>query len=191
MEALGKDACNIDEDVAPVGKKITLVKDACDADEYVASAKKKRTEGKVALLLDRNVVPAGKKKTWGKRKVRLKKKMRPSEKRRCIKKTTSVVGSETHKTKSDGEEKMGSEVLNVDSIIKPVSRLSNTGSEVESDSGNRKVEESGNELIIMISGALIGSFSISFYLSTFSDIVNSMTIKLLDVHPSVNFETIS
>ena len=63
LEALAKDACNADEDVAPAGKKRTLAKDACDADENVATARKKKTWRKVALLSNRDVAPAGKKRT--------------------------------------------------------------------------------------------------------------------------------
>ena len=91
-------------------------------------AGKKKTRGKVALLSDRDVVPAGKKRTRGKRKVHLRRKMHLREKRRRIKKTPSVFGLETHKTKSDSEEGLGFKVSNTDSKVRLASGLSNTGS---------------------------------------------------------------
>ena len=191
LEALAEDFCNTDEDVTPAGEKRTLAKDAYDADEDVATAGKKKTWRKVALLLDRDVAPAGKKRIRGKEKVRPRKKMRLREKRRCIKKTLSVVGLETHKMKSDSEEMLGSEVSNANSVVRPASRLSNTGSEVESGSGNGEVEKSDNESIIMICSALISPFCISLCLSTSLEMVNAVILKLPNVHPPVNFETIS
>ena len=67
--------------------------------------------------------------------------MRLREKRRRIKKTPSVVGSETHKTKSDSKKRLGSKVSNADSVVRPASRLSNTGSEAESGFGNGEAKE--------------------------------------------------
>ena len=93
------------------------------------------------MLLNRDIAPAEKKRTWGKGKVFPKKKMCPREKKRHIKKSLSIVGSKTHKTKLDSKEKLGSKVSNADSIIRSASRLSNTGSEVESGFGNGKAEK--------------------------------------------------
>ena len=61
LEALAKDTCDADEDVAAAGKKRTLAKDTCNADEDVATAGKKKTWRKVALLSDKDIVPAEKK----------------------------------------------------------------------------------------------------------------------------------
>ena len=116
--------------------------------------------------------------------------MRLREKKRRIKKAFSMVGSETHKTKSDSEKGLGSEISNTDSVVRPASRLSNTGSEAESGSGNEKVEESGNESMVIICGALISLFRIFLCLSTSSEMVNAVTLKLPDVHLFVDFETI-
>ena len=190
FKALAKDACNADEDIAPAGKKKTLAKDACDADEDVAPAGKKRTWGKVALLLDRDVALAEKKRTWEKEKLCPRKKMYPRKKRRHIKKTPSMVGSETHKTKLDSKEGLGFKVSNVNSIVRPASRLSNISSKAELGSGNREVEKSGDDSIVRICVALIDSFCVFFCLKTSSKIVNVVILKLLDIHLSVNFETI-
>ena len=102
-----------------------------------------------------------------------------------------MVGLETHKTNSDSEESVGSEVSNTDSIVRPASELSNTGSEAKFGSGNGELEKSGNESIVMMYGALIIPLCVSLCLSTSSEMVNAMTVKLLDVHSSVDFETIS
>lgn len=117
--------------------------------------------------------------------------MRLREKRGRIKKTPSMVGSKTHKTKSDSEERLGPEVSNADSVVRPASGLSNTGSEAESGSGNEEAEKSGNESIVIMCGAHIGPLCISFCLSTSSEMVNAVTLKLPDVHLSINFLTIS
>ena len=113
------------------------------------------------------------------------------EKKRHTKKTPSVIGSDTHKTKLDNEKGMGSEVLNVDSVVKPVFGLSNTDSEAELGFGNRKREKLGNELIVMICAIFIGLFCVFFSLNNSSEMVNAMTLKLSNVHLSMNFETIS
>ena len=123
--------------------------------------------------------------------MRLRKKMRPKEKRRRIKNTLSVVGSETHKTKSDSKEGLGSKVSNVDNVVRPASGLSNTDSEAESGFGNREAEQLGNELVVIMCGALIGPLHVSSCLSTSLEMVNAVTLKLPDVHLCVNFETIS
>ena len=117
--------------------------------------------------------------------------MRPKEKRRYIKKTPSVVGLEPHKTKSDSEEGLGSEVSNAGSVVKPASGLSNMGSEAQLGSGNGEAEESGNESMVMMCGALIGPLCIFPCLSTSSEMVNAVTLKFPNVYPFVNFETIS
>lgn len=141
------------------------------------------------MLLDKNIVLAGKKRTRKKRKVYLRKK------RRCTKKIPSIVGLEPNKIKSDNAEGPGSKVLNADSIIRPISELSNTDSEKRSDSTNKKEEKSGNKLIRgtetrIIYSILIGSLLAFLYLSTSSKIVNAMILKLPDIHLSANFETI-
>lgn len=167
-----------------------MVKDTCNTDENVAPARKKKTRRKVILLSNKNVVLAGKKKIQGKEKIRLRKKMRLREKRRCTKKSLSMVGLETDKTKSNNEKGLGFKVLNVNSVIKPTFRLSNTSCKAELGSGNKNGEESGNELIIMIYNILIGLFCVFSCLSTSLEIINSVTLKLTDVYLSVNFETI-
>ena len=115
----------------------------------------------------------------------------PEEKKRRIKKTPFMFGLETHKTKSDSEEGLDSEVLNAESVVRPAFELSNTGSEAELGAGNEEAEESGNESIVMMCVVFIGSLRISPYLSTSSEMVNAVTLKLPDVHLSINFETIS
>ena len=165
LDALAEDACNADENVAPAGKKRTLAKDACNADENVAMAGKKRTWGKIALLSNRDVALAGKKKTQRKGKVR------PKEKRRHIKKTLSVIGSETYKTKLDSEEELSFKVSNADSVVRPAFGLSNTNSEAELGSGNGEVEELGVELIVMMCSVLIGLLRVFLYLSTSSELL--------------------
>lgn len=143
------------------------------------------------MLLNGDVAPAEKKRTWEKGKVISKKKMCPREKKRHIKKSLSMVGSKTHKIKLDSEEKLGSKVSNADSIVRPASGLSNTSSEVESGFGNGEAEKLGNELIVIICGSLIGLFCISLCLRTSSEMVNAMILKLLNIHFSVDFKTIS
>ena len=117
--------------------------------------------------------------------------MRLREEKRRIKKTPSMVRSETYKRKSDSEEGLGSKLSNADSVVRPTSGLSNTGSKAKLGFGNGEAEKSGNELIVMIYGALFGPLCISFYLNTSLEMVNVMIPKLPDVYLSVNFETIS
>ena len=102
-----------------------------------------------------------------------------------------MIGSETHKIKSDSEKGLGFEVSTVDHVVKPASGLSNMGSEAKSGFGNEEAEELGNKLIVIMCGALISSLCISPCFSTSLEMVNALTLKLSDIHPSVNFETIS
>ena len=53
-----------------------------------------------------------------------------------------------------------------------------------------EAEESGNESIVMMFVALLGPLYIFLCLSTFSEMVNAVILKLSDVHPSVDFQTI-
>lgn len=122
--------------------------------------------------------------------------MRSKKKRRLTKKTPSIVESEPNKTKSDSTDQLGSKISNINSIVRLISKLSNTVSKVSLGSGNEEGEESGNELIErmktgMIYGALIGLFCISSYLSTSFKMVNTIIQKLTNINLSVDFETIS
>ena len=120
----------------------------------------------------------------------LKKKVRLKEKRRYTKKTFFVVGLKTDKTKSDSKEELNSKISNVDSIVKPASELLNMSSKAELGSGNGDGEELGNELIVMIYGALTGLFCVFSYLSISLEMVNVVTLKLPNVHSSIDFKTI-
>ena len=191
LEALAEDAYDVDKDITPAGKKRTLAKDACNADKDVTPARKKKTQRKVILLSNKDLVPAGKKKTQGRGKVRLRKKMRTREKRKYIKKTPSVVGSETHKRKLDSDKGLDSEVSNADIVIRPASRLSNTDSKTESGFDNGEAKKSGNKLIVMMCNTLISLLRVSPCLSTSSEIVNAVILKLPNIHSSVDFKTIS
>ena len=122
--------------------------------------------------------------------MRPKKKMRLREKRRRIKKTVFVVELKTHKRKSDSEERLSSKVLNANIVVRPASGLSNTSSKTESGSSNGELEESGYESMVMMCDIFIGLFCIFPCLSTFLGMINAVTLKLLDIYSSVNFETI-
>lgn len=118
------------------------------------------------------------------------------KKRGYTKKTAFVIGSEFDKTKLSSTKGPGSEISNVDSLVKPASELSNMGSEMGSGSRNRKGEELGDELIGqtetgIIYNTLISLLRTSLYLSTSSKIINAMILKLLDVYLSIDFKTIS
>ena len=173
-----------------------LIKNACNVDKNIVLVRKKRTQRKVVLLLDKNVAPVGKKRTREKKKVCPRKKMHLRKKKRYTKKTLSIIGFETDKIKLDNAKRPGSKILNADNIVKPASELLNTSSEVKSDFHNREGKKSSNKSIkrtetrIMCS-ILISFLYISFFFSTSSEMVNAMILKFPNIHLSVNFETIS
>ena len=113
------------------------------------------------------------------------------EKRRRIKKTPSVVGLEIHKTKSDSKERLRSKISNAKSVVRPASGLSNTGSEAESGFDNGEAENLGNESIVMMCVALIDLLRVFSCPTTTLKMVNAVILKLPDVHPYVDFKTIS
>ena len=55
-----------------------------------------------------------------------------------------MIGSEFDKTKSECTEGLGFEVLKADSVVKPISKLSNMDSETRSGSSNEEGEKSNN-----------------------------------------------
>lgn len=105
-------------------------------DKNIVLTEKKKTREKVALLLNKNkdVILARKKRTWRKKKIYLKKK------KRYTKKTPFVIGLEFDKIKSDSVKGSDSKVLNAESIVRPVFKLSNTGNKARSDSSNGEGE---------------------------------------------------
>lgn len=113
------------------------------------------------------------------------------KKRRDTKKTLSIIRSQTDKAKLDNKKGLGSKVSNADNVIRPVSILLNTDNEMRSSFSNREREKSGDESIVMICGTIITFLCVFFYLKIFLEMVNTVTLKLLDIHFSVNFETIS
>ena len=190
LKVLVKNACDTNENIALARKKKFLAKNVYDADKDVGPVRKKRTWRKVALLSNKNIALARKKRIWGKKKVRRRKK------KKRIKETLSVVELETNKKKLDSTEMPSSKVSNINSVVKPISELSNTSSKVGLGFGNEKGEESGDELIEEIETRMICNILISFlrvlsYLSIFLKMVNDVILKLPNIHPSINSKTIS
>lgn len=122
--------------------------------------------------------------------------MRLKKKKRYTKKTSSVIGLKTDKIKLDNAKKPGFKISNADNVIKPAFELLNTSNKVESDFYNREGEKSSNESIKrtktrIICSVLISLLCISFFLSIFLEMINVVTLKLPNIHLSINFETIS
>ena len=124
-----------------------------------------------------------------------KKKICLRKKKRYTKKTPSVVGLETHKTKSDSKEGLNSEVSNADSIAKPASELLNMGNKVGLGLGNGEKEKSGNKSrgkieIVIMCNIFISPLCIFLCLRILLEMVNTITLKFSNAHLLVNFETI-
>lgn len=122
--------------------------------------------------------------------------MRLRKKKRYTKKTSSVIGLKTDKIKLDNAKKPGFKILNADNVVKLAFELLNTSNKVESDFYNREGEKSSNELIKrtktrIICSVLISLLYISFFLSISLEMINVVTLKLPNIHLSINFETIS
>lgn len=135
-------------------------------DKNVVLIEKKKTQGKIVILLDKNIALAGKKRTLRKEKGHLRNKMR------CTKKIISIVGLKLDKIKLNYIKEPSSKLSNMNSIVRPISKLINTSDDVGLDSGNGEGEELSDESIgrtetEMIYGALIDFFAYFFMLAIF------------------------
>lgn len=154
----------------------TLAKDACTllSDNNVAPPTRKST--RVKEKTDRDVAPPKRDVAPPKRKrISGKGKAGPRKKTSCAKNTPPVVGPKPDNEEPDSAKESGSEVSN---------SYDEAGPELEVKSMK------GTETPKMC-GALIGPLRGSPCPSTFSEILDTITLNLPDVHSSVEFETIS